>query len=225
MTHADDVPVGEPRAVSALVATDLRRRILAGEIGPGERIRQEEVAERLGVSRLPVREALRMLAAEGLTELETNKSARVPMLDLRQVALLYRMRERLEPLALVESIPALTAEQIDRLAQVQSRIEANDDVQVFLDLDREFHLSSYAGCDSAPLIESVTRLWNSTQYYRRAFMLVTGPQRRWVVNAEHALLLDAIRRGDLVDAERFSCGHIRRTRIELQQHPELFQPR
>ena len=79
--------------------------------------------------------------------------------------------------------------------------------------------------DSAPLIESVTRLWNSTQYYRRAFMLVTGPQRRWVVNAEHALLLDAIRRGDLVDAERFSCGHIRRTRIELQQHPELFPPR
>ncbi len=111
----------------------------------------------------------------------------------------------------VESIPALTAEQIDRLAQVQSRIEANDDVQVFLDLDREFHLTSYAGCDSGPLIESVTRLWNSTQYYRRAFMLVTGPQRRWVVNAEHALLLDAIRRGDLVDAERFSWGHIRRT--------------
>lgn len=204
------------------VAADLRRRILAGEIVPGERIRQEEVAERFGVSRLPVREALRMLEAEGLTELETKKSARVPLLDMQQVALMYQMRERLEPLALTESIPNLTDAQIDRLDELQARIEKDDDLQHFLELDRELHLLSYAGCDSDQLIGAVTRLWNSTQYYRRAFMTITGPQRRWVVNSEHALLLDAIRRRDIVDAEHFSCVHIRRTRIELQHHPELF---
>jgi DNA-binding GntR family transcriptional regulator len=165
-----------------------------------------------------------MLEAEGLTELETNKSARVPILDMHQVALLYQMRERLEPLALTESIPFLTDDQIDRLDDLQARIEKDDDLQHFLDLDRELHLLSYAGCDSDQLIAAVTRLWNSTQYYRRAFMMVTGPERRWVVNAEHALLLDAIRRRDLVDAEQFSCGHIRRTRIELAHHPELFAP-
>jgi len=206
------------------VALDLRRRILAGEIVPGERIRQEEVAERFGVSRLPVREALRMLEAEGLTELETKKSARVPLLDMHQVALMYQMRERLEPLALTESIPNLSIAQIDRLDELQARIEKDDGLQHFLDLDRELHLLSYAGCDSDPLIGAVTRLWNSTQYYRRAFMTVSGPQRRWVVNAEHSLLLDAIHRRDVVEAGHFSCIHIRRTRIELQNHPELFAP-
>jgi DNA-binding GntR family transcriptional regulator len=212
-------------AASEQVASDLRQRILSGEITPGTRIRQEEVAERFGVSRLPVREALRMLAAEGLTELESNKSARVPVLDMEQIVLLYKMRERLEPLALTTSIPSLDDAQLERLMEIQSLIEKDDDLQNFLELDREFHLLTYAGCSSEELIGTVTRLWNTTQYYRRAFMVVTGPQRRWVVNAEHALLLDAIRRRDLADAERFSCGHIRRTRIELQQHPELFPAR
>ena len=53
-------------------------------------------------------------------------------------------------------------------------------------------------------------------------MPLGGPDRRWVVNAEHRLLLDAISRRDAVDAERFLSGHIRRTRIELAQHPEIF---
>lgn len=213
---------GNRGSAAEQVAADLRRRILGGEIVPGDRIRQEEVAERYGVSRLPVREALRMLTAEGLTESETNRSARVPSLDMQQVALMYQMRERLEPLALGESIPNLTDEQVDRLEAIQSRIEKGDDLQHFLDLDRELHLLSYAGCGSDQLVGAITRLWNATQYYRRAFMKVTGPQRRWVVNAEHALLLDAIRRRDVVDAEHFSCVHIRRTRIELLNHPELF---
>ena len=53
-------------------------------------------------------------------------------------------------------------------------------------------------------------------------MQIGGPDRRWVVNSEHRLLLDAIRRRDAVDGERFRSGHIRRTRIELAQHPEVF---
>jgi DNA-binding GntR family transcriptional regulator len=216
--------IAPARALSAHVVADLRARILDGQIAPGDRIRQEEVAERFGVSRLPVREALRMLAAEGLVELEANKSARVPMLDMHQVALIYQMRERLEPLALIESIPHLDEGQLERLADIQSQIEDNDDLSRFLVLDREFHLLSYAGCHSDELVGAVVRLWNSTQYYRRAFMTYTGPERRWVVNAEHSLLLDAIRRRDLIDAERFAEGHIRRTRIELQRHPDLFTP-
>ena len=68
----------------------------------------------------------------------------------------------------------------------------------------------------------VTRLWNSTQHYRRAFVALSGPGRMWVVNAEHRLILDAIDRRDPVDAERHLSGHIRRTRIELGRHPDVF---
>lgn len=209
-------------AASQRVATYLRDAILSGRIGPGERIRQEEVAARLGASRLPVREALRMLEAEGLTEHTVNKGARVPALSMRQVDVLYRIRERVEPLALIEGLPHVTAAHLDRLTELESRIESGTEVGEFLELDREFHLLTYETCDQELLTSMIVRLWNSTQHYRRAYMTITGMNLRWIVHAEHNLLIEAIRRGDPVDAERYLAGHIRRTRIELSRHPEAF---
>lgn len=209
-------------AASLRVADHLRRAVLDGDIAPGDWIRQEEVAERLGASRLPVREALRILEAEGLTEHVANRGARVPRLTTHEVDVLYRMRERLEPLALAESLDQLDEADLDRLEELQERIEADSGVADFLALDREFHLLTYTGCPIDQLTATVTRLWNSTQHYRRAFVALTGRERRWVVNAEHRLLLDAVRRRDSEDAERYLGGHIRRTRIELGRHPEVF---
>lgn len=209
-------------AAGQRVAAHLREAILNGDIGPGERIRQEDVAARLGGSRLPVREALRILAAEGLVQHEVHKGARVPVRDMHEVDVLYRMRESLEPLALAESLPRLSPEHLRRLDDLQRRIEADPDLRGFLALDREFHLLSYSGCDTDALLSTVTRLWNATQYYRRAYMMISGPDRRWVVNAEHRLLLDAITRRDEVDAGGHLRGHIRRTRVELSRHPEVF---
>ncbi len=222
MTTATDARDDVGRAASARIADHLRDAILAGQIGPGERIRQEDVAERLGTSRLPVREALRILEAEGLTEHAANKGSRVPLLDPRELDVVYQMRERLEPLALTESLPHLSDSEIQELETIQERIAADVDLSEFLVLDRAFHLGSYAGCDTEQLVSSVVRMWNSTQHYRRVFMTLGGPDRRWIVDHEHRLLLDAIKRRDAVDAERFLCGHIRRTRIELAQHPEIF---
>jgi DNA-binding GntR family transcriptional regulator len=210
-----------PGAVSKQVADYLRDAILGGDIGPGERVRQEEVAERFGASRLPVREALRILEAEGLIEHERNKGARVPRLNMHEVDVIYQMRERLEPLALSESISYLTEDDILRLDHIQGQIETNSDVGRFLELDREFHLLTYSGCHIDQLTAMVTRLWNSTQHYRRAFVSSATPHRTWVINAEHRLLLDAIARRDSTDAERYLSGHIRRTRGELAKHPEM----
>jgi DNA-binding GntR family transcriptional regulator len=206
---------------SQRVADYLRDAILGGQIGPGQRVRQADIAERFGASRLPVREALRMLEAEGLIEHETNKGARVPRLDMHEVDVIYQMRERLEPLALSESIPHLDADDLLRLDEIQTQIETSCDVGRFLELDRELHLLSYAGCQIDQLTAMVTRLWNSTQHYRRAFVSSSGPGRMWVINAEHRLLLDAIERRDTTDAERYLSGHIRRTRVELAKHPEI----
>jgi DNA-binding GntR family transcriptional regulator len=209
-------------AASARVASYLRDLILHDGLLPGDRIRQEEIAERFGTSRLPVREALRMLEADGLVEHEPNKGASVPRLSMHEVDVVYRMRERLEPLALTESVPLLTDDDLAHLEEVQCQIEANDDLDRFLDLDREFHLGTYSGCRIDPLNAMVIRLWNSTQHYRRAYVALGGKARMWVVNAEHRLLLDAVVRRDTTDAERFLEGHIRRTRIELAHHPTVF---
>jgi DNA-binding GntR family transcriptional regulator len=146
---------------------------------------------------------------------------------MHEVDVMYRMREQLEQLAIAESIPNLTVPEVAHLEDVQRQIEAlrhDDDADVarFLELDREFHLAGYAGCRIEQLTGSVVRLWNSTAHYRRAFVTLSGPGRAWVINAEHRLLLDAIARRDTVDAERFVAGHVRRTRIELTRHPEIF---
>lgn len=225
MTAAAPTAGGHPptaEAASERIAAHLRTAILAGEIAPGERIRQEEVAERLGTSRLPVREALRILEAEGLTQHTANKGSRVARLDAAELDVLYRMRERLEPLALIESLPHLSEGEIRELESIHERIVADADLREFMALDRAFHLGSYAGCASEQLSSSVVRLWNSTQPYRRAFMSLGGRQRRGIVDHEHRLILDAIDRRDPEDAERYLAGHIRRTRIELAAHPELF---
>lgn len=204
------------------IATQLREEILSGAIQPGERIRQEEIAERHGSSRLPVREALRILHSQGLIQLKANSGAWVSRLDLSECQAVYKMRERLEPLALAESIPNLDEDTLREIDRLQDEIESTTDQDRFLALDRELHLLCYAGNPIAELNQMVERFWNTTQSYRRAFVRLSGPDRMWVVNAEHRLLIDAIRRRDTADGERFLASHIRRTRISLAHHPEVF---
>ncbi len=214
--------VSAESAASSRIAQALRDDILSGSIEPGQRLRQEDIAERLGGSRLPVREALRILAAEGLVQIEPNKGARVPLLDPNEVVTLYRMRERLEPLALAESMANLGSAEMDEISKIQHRIEQGVEVSEFLVLDREFHMASYTGCIDDHLMLSVVRMWNATQHYRRAFMSLAGQERTQIVNAEHRLLIEAINRHDTEDAELYLLGHIRRTRKELVRHPEIF---
>ena len=217
----DGAPVS--KVASHRIAEHLRDQILSGELAPGARIRQEEVASALGASRLPVREALRILQSQGLVVIRAHAGARVSEMDLDECQVTYKMRERLEPLALAESIPNLTPETLARLDALQEQIEANDDIEEFMRLDRELHLLSYTGNPYRELGELIEKLWNTTQPYRRAYVQRSGHVRDWVINAEHRLLLDAVRRSDTQDAERILAGHIRRTRLALlpvlEHHP------
>jgi len=209
-------------AAGARIAGELREAILAGEYAPGARIRQEDLADRHGASRLPVREALRMLEAEGLLTLVANTGAWVTRLTLADCEELYRIRERLEPLLLSYSMPSLPDAAIDRLAELADQMESAADVEEFLVLDREFHLGSYAGSGTAVLGDLVLGLWNRTQHYRRAFTRVFRSEGERSVHHDHHLLVAAFRRGDSEEAERILAAHIRRTRLELARHPEIF---
>jgi DNA-binding GntR family transcriptional regulator len=211
-------------ASGARVAAGLRDAILAGDYAPGTRIRQEDLAERTGASRVPVREALLMLEAEGLVTLVANTGAWVTRLSLPECEEMYQIRERIEPLLLRYALPLLTPERLDALADLAHRMERSADVEEFLRLDREFHLSSYDGAPTSVLHELVLGFWNRTQHYRRAFTRVFRSEGDDSVHLEHRLLVSAMRRGDSDDAERILAAHIRRTRIELARHPEIFEP-
>jgi DNA-binding transcriptional regulator YhcF (GntR family) len=101
------------------IADDLRTAILNGSYLPGERIRQEDIAARSGASRIPVREALRMLDAEGLVTLVANSGAWVTRLTLDECVETYLIRERLEPFLLRRSMPGLSDAAIERLGMLR----------------------------------------------------------------------------------------------------------
>ncbi len=205
------------------IAESLRTAILDGSYLPGERIRQEDVAARSGASRIPVREALRMLDSEGLVTLVANSGAWVTKLTLSECVETYLIRERLEPLLLRTSMPRLDAAAADRLGGLAGEMEAGTDLDAFMRADREFHLSSYAGATSGEMWQIIHRMWNTTQHYRREFTrLAAHAAGLSVTHMEHRLLVNCIRRQDQDDAERVLVTHIRRTRLELEKHPELF---
>ena len=117
-----------------------------------------------------------MLEAEGLIEHEPNKGARVPRLTRHEVDVIYRMRERLEPLALAESLPRLDrGRPTSGSRRCRSGSRTTTDIDGSSTLDREFHLLHLQRLPrSSQLTTTVARLWNSTQHYRRAFMQLTG---------------------------------------------------
>ena len=220
---------GLPGAVTENVASHriadaLRTAILDGSYLPGERIRQEDIAARSGASRIPVREALRMLQAEGLVTLVANSGAWVTKLTLAECAELYQVRERLEPLLLRASMPGLDDAALGRLADLAAAMERSaGDVGQFLRADREFHLASYAAAAPGETSKIIGRMWNTTHHYRREFTkLAAHRDGLGVTHMEHRLLVDCLRREDADDAERVLVMHIRRTRLELVRHPELF---
>lgn len=210
------------RVSSLRIAKELHAQILSGQLAPGVRIVQEDLAAQFGASRIPVRDALRRLEADGLVTVVANTGAWVSKLSESECADAYQIRERLEPLLLLQSMPNLTDETISKLAQLAQDMEATLDVEAFLRLDRDFHLLSYSAAPSGMVRDLVEKLWNTTQHYRRAFAQLNGIDSESVTHMEHRLLVEAIRRRDAVDCERVLAGHIRRTRVALVAHPELF---
>jgi DNA-binding GntR family transcriptional regulator len=204
------------------VAETLREEILNGTLAPGDRLSQEDIALRFGVSRQPVRDALRQLEGDGLITMVANSGAWVSKLSEGECYEAYQVRERLEPLLLSQSIPNLKPAQIQRLTELVAEIEKATDLEQFLRLDREFHLLSYAGATPGMLREFVERIWNTTQHYRRAFAKLSGFITSEVTHMEHKLILDGIVRRDSPQAEQALEGHIRRTRITLSEHKEIF---
>lgn len=206
---------------SQRIADVLAGRILRGELAPGQRITQDELAAELSASRIPVREALRILQQRGLVTLRANAGAWVASMSRRDLELSYEIRERIEPLLLLDSLPGLTDAHLEAMRATQDEIAATDNVETFLDLDRRFHWTSYAGSSETQLSAIIARLWDTTQPYRRAFARLAGSQGSWVISAEHELLLEALRRRDGDVAAHVLSLHIRRTKVALLEQEEL----
>jgi len=222
LSDMDGAPAGESALSTQRVTEELRALILSGALPPGSRIGQEELAARFAVSRIPVRGALARLESDGLVVLKPSSGAWVAKLDLGECLEIYRIRERIEPLALCEAVPLMNEADIAALEALVEEMVKSADTETFLRLDRQFHLASYRRAGMNQLLTMIERFWNTTQHYRRAFTKLLGRERNWIIHAEHRLIVDAIRRRDANGAGNLLMEHIRRTRLELAQHEDLF---
>ena len=126
------------RLLSARVADEIRSAVLSGEMRPGMRIRQELLAAKFGASRIPVREALRQLENEGLVVLAPNRGAWIADINSEELIEVYKIREVVEPLAIVESVPNLTDADILSLDETVRELDRVATLEGYIQLDRSF---------------------------------------------------------------------------------------
>ncbi len=220
---AEESDAAHYQPMARAVAANIRQAIFDGRLKPGEPVRQEAFAAELGTSRIPVREALRQLESEGLVTIRPHASARVAVLDFNECVELYKIRERLEPLAFSESVRNIAEEQIANAAVLCRQIETlTGDAAAWIDADRRFHLATYAALPATRLRRTVEDFWNVTQQYRRIVVATFTESDFISFQAEHSLIVDAMRTRNLRAGEDLVRMAIERARLRLEDNRQLF---
>lgn len=175
----------------------IRRRlvdsIVAGTLGPGDRIRLSETAEAIGVSMTPLRESLVQLEREGFVRSDPGRGYAVPELDPEEVRQLYPLVWTLEVLALRSAPPA--ADTVNELERLNERFAAQDEPEAAARLDRAWHRTLLAGCGNELLLELLSVLKARAARYELAYMRETG--NVGMSADQHARIAEDLRAGDL----------------------------
>ncbi|MFE7596060.1 GntR family transcriptional regulator [Streptomyces sp. NPDC057494] len=186
-----------PQTAQQFVLEELRRAITSGELRPGGPIRQEALAARFEVSRVPLREALKALEAEGLVVHHVHRGYFVAELSLADLEEIYRIRELLETEAVRTAVRRLPEGTVGTLEEIQREVErAADagDVTAMAAANRRFHFTLIEASGMPRLVRLITTLWDSTDAYRSLYY-TDAPHREQAVR-EHRAVISALRRRD-----------------------------
>ncbi|HET8852548.1 MAG TPA: GntR family transcriptional regulator [Ktedonobacteraceae bacterium] len=217
------IDTAEGRIVIAQVHEHLRRQILDGTLPPGSVLSQVQLAQQLGVSRTPLREALRLLQEERLVLAEHNHRVRVADINLEELESLYASRIMLETLALALTVPRLSQSELDTLAQALDAMHVAStrrDNDAWEQGNRRFHALLAIHAEER-IRQTIKRSIDASERYRR-IKLQTVPHAREVAEAEHAAILAACRERDLDAAVEMLARHLARTALTViaQAAPE-----
>ena len=195
-----------------VAAEALRTELQSGSLESGSRIHLGETAARLGMSTIPVREALRTLATEGLVVSLPHRGYRVPEASVADLEDTYRLRLIVDPLAVDLAVPNLTEEHLARADGALDRLTAALKVKDWSAIragNREFHFTIYEAAESPRLVKVITLLWDASERYQR----LTSPHRGTTAQrkAEHVAILEACRSGDAKRAASLTYEHLHRT--------------
>ncbi|KMK65546.1 GntR family transcriptional regulator [Puniceibacterium sp. IMCC21224] len=187
-----------------------------GVYRPGDRLREEEVAQRLGVSRTPVREALGRLLEKGLIEVASSRGLAVSVLSMPKVFELYAMRRELEGLVARFAAQHATDVEIENFEQLNHEFTATDDPRVAAELNRILHERFADACGNRYLRTAVKELQANTLLLVQTTF--EAPGRVQTASAEHARIIDAIKQRDEEAAQVAAADHIARalkTRLRI----------
>lgn len=202
---------GIPRtSLTSAVADRLRDRIIRGEIQEGEQLRQDAIATDLGVSRIPVREALRQLEAEGLIKIIAHRGAVVSSLSSEEIAELFEMRAVLESHVLALSIPHLTESDFKEAEAMLDIFEKTlwkeGDVASWGRLNSEFHAKLYSRANRPHFVVIIRQINNNGDRYTRLQLYLTRRFER--AKKEHRMLVELCRKRDVKAACELLEQHI-----------------
>lgn len=207
----------------------LREKILLEELKPDEILGERELSAKLGVSRTPLREALRMLASEGLVDMQANLRPRVAAPSLEQVLDLIDVLSSLERLAcelLGQSITEETSQKLDFLIQQLGSFPDDGDALDFFNIDMEFHRTIVAATGNQPLI-TTHRQYNAA-VFRARFMSTKWIERRPLMQEQHSEIANLIRSGLSAKAGQLMKDHLQQLKVNVtelyQAKPDQFKP-
>jgi DNA-binding GntR family transcriptional regulator len=205
----DQLAPAEHKSAATLAETALREAIVSGELLPGEDLREVQIAERLGLSRTPVREALMRLGAAGLVEITPNRGARVRVLGAKELTDIYELRAEIEAYAAAKSAGRITSDELDALDASCDRFESLLDAKDYRALVREnfaFHDTVHraSGNDRAPVVIrsliEMPALYQTYAYY--------DLERRKLSARQHRAIAEALRERDGKRAAELMREHI-----------------
>ncbi|MDT9691259.1 GntR family transcriptional regulator [Streptomyces sp. P9(2023)] len=191
------VQKGRPPTAQQFVLKELRRAITAGELRPGGQIRQDALAAKLDVSRVPLREALKILEGEGLVVHHIHRGYFVAELSLADLEEVYRIRQLLETEAVRVGVRRAADGLLASLEKIQREVErAADagDVTEMAAANRRFHLTLIEASGMPRLVRLITTLWDATDAYRSLYY--TDVPNRELAVREHRAVISAVRNGD-----------------------------
>lgn len=191
--------------LAARISRSLAERIIAGEIAPGSRLRQDHIAEEFGASHVPVREAFRRLEAQGLAVSEPRRGVRVAAFDLSEVKEVAEMRAALEVLALRHAAPHLTAAILDAAEDATKAADNSGDVRSWEEANRRFHRLIIEPCRMPRLLAGIDDLHAAS-----ARFLFSAWRSDWETRTDHdhRAILAALRRGDVDTACSTLARHV-----------------
>lgn len=191
---------------SDTIAAALRGLIASGELPDGARLVERELAERFAVSRIPMREAIQKLEAEGLVELFRNRGAIVRALSAADIEEIYSLRMLLEGDAIQRAVERMDAETLARAELVHCLLGEAAGTQKQGELNREFHALLYAPCGNQRQLKAIRELRGQVERYERLqnTLLADTP----AFQHEHADILQACQAGDAARARAMTVEHL-----------------